>query len=425
MPRRPRRPLRVAALVDLPRSPQAGGHVKCWERLAEAAAGGDLPLELTVYFSGRAGEERLGPGARLSHLPPLLSTAQLKFLPYVPDHTDLAPYHPQLARELAGYDVVHTTDAFFAFARTAESVCRRRGVPLVTSLHTDTPSYTRIFTRQTIEARLGVIARKLIHDWNLPERQGRRMDQRLAQHLGRCAFVAAARSEDHALAGSIVGGSRVGHLRLGIDKRVFGPHRSDRARIEAEFSLPPDHLVALFVGRLDVGKNIHTLIDAVAALRAEGLPLHLVTAGLGPAADEIRARLGPAATVAGFVDPEILARLYASVDLVTIASEVEMRSMVGVEAMASGCPVLVSKKSGVAELFDHTRAMCVVEGGSAAWAGALRQVVHSAETLAEMRKAALAYARRKLAGWRTVLEEDLFSLWREAAEESAAPRLIA
>ena len=30
-------PLRVAALVDLPRSAQAGGHVKWWERLAAAA----------------------------------------------------------------------------------------------------------------------------------------------------------------------------------------------------------------------------------------------------------------------------------------------------------------------------------------------------------------------------------------------------
>ena len=149
------KPIRVAALVDLPRSPQAGGHVKCWERLADAAADGELPLDLTVYFSGRQRTEVLGPGARLAHLPPMLSTAQLKFLPYVPDHTDLAPYHPRLARELAGYDVIHTTDAFFAFARTAESVSRRRGAPLTTSFHTDTPSYPRIFTRQTIEARFG------------------------------------------------------------------------------------------------------------------------------------------------------------------------------------------------------------------------------------------------------------------------------
>jgi len=420
-------PIRVAALVDLPRSPEAGGHVKCWERLADAAADGRLPLDLTVFFSGRRLREDLGPGARLEHLPPLFSTSQLKFLPYVPDHTDLAPYHPVLARELANFDVIHTTDAFFAFARTAESVSRKRGIPLTTSFHTDTPSYTRIFTRQTIEARFGASwpARKLIDDWNVPERQGRRMDQRLVQHIRRCSFVAATRAEDHDLAASILGRSRVGPLRLGIDKQVFGPHRADRARIEAELGLPKDQILVLFVGRLDVGKNIHTLVDAIATLRAEGLPLHLITAGVGPAADDVRRRLGPGATVAGFVESDDLARLYASVDLVALASEVEIRSMVGMEAMASGAPVLVSKKSGVAELFDHTPAMRVVESGVPAWTSALRRIAACADSRAGMRRAALDYARRRLAGWREVLEDDLFALWREASPASIAADLIA
>jgi|HubBroStandDraft_1064217.scaffolds.fasta_scaffold31790_2 glycosyltransferase involved in cell wall biosynthesis len=413
------KPIRVAALVDLPRTPQAGGHVKCWERLAEAAAGANLPLDLTVYFSGRRHTEKLSDRARLQHLSPLFSTAQLKFLPYVPDHTDLAPYHPRLARELPAFDVIHTTDAFFAFARTAESVSRRRGIPLTTSFHTDTPSYARIFTRQTIESLLGGSwpAKKLIDDWQAPERQGRRMDQRLAQHIRRCAFVAATRAEDHDLAASILGRNRVGNLRLGIDKQVFGPHRADRAGVEAEYGIPAGQLTVLFVGRLDVGKNIHTLVDAMVRLRAEGLPLHLVTAGVGPAEADIRAKLGSAATVAGFVAPDDLARLYASVDLVALASEVEIRSMVGMEALASGCPVLVSQKSGVAELFDFTPAMRVVESGVAAWTAALRDVAPNAVRRAGMRLAALAYAERHLASWREVLDEDLFALWREAAAE--------
>jgi glycosyltransferase involved in cell wall biosynthesis len=345
----------------------------------------------------------------------------------VPDHTDLAPYHPRLARELGSYDVIHTTDAFFAFAKTAEGVSHRRGIPLTTSFHTDTPSYTRIFTRQTIEARFGASwpARKLIEDWNVPERQGRRMDQRLVQHVQRCAFVAATRAEDHALAESILGRGRVGHLRLGIDKGLFGPHRADRAGIEAELGLPKDQILVLFVGRLDVGKNIHTLVDAIATLRAEGVPLHLITAGLGPAAADVRRKLGPAATVAGFVQPGELARLYASVDLVALSSEVEIRSMVGVEAMASGCPVLVSKKSGVAELFDNTPAMRVVDHGAGAWAEALRVTAASATVRDGMRRAALDYSHRCLAGWREVLDEDLFSLWCEAARAPAPAELIA
>lgn len=74
------RKLKVAALVDLIRSPQSGGHVKGWERLA-LAANSALPLELTVFFSGSAQSEALAPHVTLQQLPQVFSTARLKFLP--------------------------------------------------------------------------------------------------------------------------------------------------------------------------------------------------------------------------------------------------------------------------------------------------------------------------------------------------------
>ena len=45
------RPVKAAVLVDLARGPAAGGHVKCWERLAAASAGLEEVLDLTVFFS--------------------------------------------------------------------------------------------------------------------------------------------------------------------------------------------------------------------------------------------------------------------------------------------------------------------------------------------------------------------------------------
>ncbi len=367
--------LRVAALIDLPRSQQSGGHVKCWERLAAAAADGALPLDLTVYFSGATRTETLGPHAHIRQLPPVFSTARLKpILPYVPDHTDLAPYHPALARELAGYDAIHTTDGYFAFARTAERVSRRAAIPLVTSFHTDTPSYARIFTRQTIEKLFGSswLGRKLIEDWHLPERQETKMTAKLRDHVRRCRYALVTRAEDFTLAESVLGKDSVRHLRLGVDRAVFGPHRRARESVERDYAIPHDRLVVLFVGRLDVGKNIYTLIEAMETLIAEGLPLHLIAAGIGPAADDLKKRLAGHVAVPGFVQPDELARLYASVDVLALASEVEIRSMAGVEALTSGCPVLVSKKSGVAELFNHTPAMETVESGVEPWTTALR-----------------------------------------------------
>lgn len=416
------KPLRVAALVDLPRSAVSGGHIKGWERLTAAAASGGLPLDLTLYCSGAPTTEILGPNARIRQLPAVFSTSRLKFLPYVPDNTDLAPYHPALARELKTYDVLHTTDAFFAFAQTAERLSRTRRIPLVTSFHTDTPAYTRIFTRHTIEKLLGGqtwLARKLIDDWQVPERQGRAKDERLKKHLQACRYALVCRDQDRDLAAKVLGPERVAIMRLGVDKTMFGPHRRDRSAIEARYGIPQGRHLVLFVGRVDIGKNIYTLIEALERLLAKGLPMHLMTAGLGPAIEDVRRRLGPHASAPGFVAPDDLAQLYASVDVFALCSEVEIRSMAGVEALTSGCPVLVSEKSGVADLFDRTPAMLPVASGPEAWAQALERFVNTPGLVQTMRQEALAHSRDKIASWRDVLEQDLLSVWRRAKVESA------
>jgi len=413
------KPLRVAALIDLPRSPLSGGHIKGWERLAKAAANSDIPLDLTLYCSGPVLTEELGPFSRIKQLPPVFSTSRLKFLPYVPDNTDLAHYHKALAAELLAYDVIHTTDGYFAFARTAEKIARQRKIPLVTSFHTDTPAYARVFTRLTIERLFGHgwLARLLLDKLHLPEKEEQKKIARLKKHLASCSKALVTRQEDHAIASEILDDADIHTIRLGVDRSIFGPHRADREGVEADYKIPRGSIVFLFVGRLDVGKNIYTLIEAMENLIAEGQPVHLITAGLGPADQDLRERLGRHVSVAGFVDPEELARLYASVDALALSSEVEIRSMAGVEAMTSALPVLVSEKSGVAVLFDNTPAMQVVKSGAAEWTKAMREFANSTNKRAHMRKVALGYADTHIASWNTVLAEDLFAVWAKAYDE--------
>jgi glycosyltransferase involved in cell wall biosynthesis len=413
------RPPRVAVLVDLPRSAQAGGHVKWWERLAAAAGAedgqGDPPLDLTVYFSGDGPDEVLSPHVRMRHLPPVFSTARLKFLPYVPDHTDLSPHHPRLARELPHYDLIHATDGFFAFTRTAERVASRRAIPLTTSFHTDTPPYAGIGVRDAIEkifASRPWVRRKLIEDWDAPGRQVARMEARLRRHLRQCDFAFATRAGDRRLASDILGAARVGDLRLGVDKAMFGPHRRDAAGVRRDHAIPDGRRVALFVGRVDVGKNVPTLIEAAARAIGAGAPLHLLVAGLGPLAGAAARRLGDHVSLLGFVKPDELARLYASVDLFTLPSEVEIGSMATFEAIASGCPALIAQSSGSHEIFNHSPAILSIESGVDSWSAALRGLVEDGERLAAMRAAALDYGARHLASWRDVLREDLLSGWR-------------
>ena len=409
--------VRVAVLVDLPREVASGGHVKYWERVAQAAAKQGSPIDMTVYFSGTGADEILSPHVRYRFLPPVFSTARLKFLPYVPAHTDLARFHPALAEQLPAYDIIHTTDACFAFARTAERIARWNRIPLVTSFHTDTPAYTEVFTRQTLEHILGKkIGKFFAETFKIPTWERKQKEKRLKTHLRACAAILAMRNEDIALARSVAPYCAVRPMRLGVDMDLFNPAKADRARIEKQYGIAPGKFLALFVGRVDAGKNIPVLMQACASAIARGANLHLIVAGLGPFSDEVKKTLGDKVTLAGWVEPPELAHLYASADCLTVASDIEIGGMIGLEALASGCPVLVSRQSDMAQICGNPVAMHMVESGVEPWVEALCTYTADQDRQKTMRAAALDFRRDNLASWSDVVEQDFIPAWHAAVE---------
>jgi len=412
-------PLKAGVLVDLDRGPEAGGHVKCWERLAGAATAFADRLDLTVHFSGSmAQREVLSDNVRFVVERPVFSTARLPFLSDVPDHTDLARWHPRLARCLGRYDVIHTTDAFFAYARTAMRVARNAGIPLVTSVHTNTPEYARIYTGLTIERLVGkgLVHRLLTDRLGLDRRVERRMLARLEAHQRQCAFTLLSRPERVAQARARLG-ARVGVLRRGVDRAAFHPSRRDRAWLAARLGIPVDRVVVLFVGRVSRGKNVLVLADAVAGLVARGLPLQLVCAGKGELREAVLARLGAGARCLGPVEPALLARLYASADIFALPSRIEESANVVPEALASGLPVLLAREGGMRRALVEGETGLALPGASvSAWAEAIESLAKDGGRRAHMAAAARRYAETALPSWDEVLAEDLLPRWESAAE---------
>lgn len=419
-------PVRVAVLVDLLLRPDAGGHVKCWERLSEAAARLGSGIDLTVHFQGDADEVRdLAPNVRHVLHRPLLSTRSFSFLRHIPDHTDLSPHHPRLARWLEGADVIHTTDAFFSHARTAARVAARRGVPLVNSIHTDTPGYTRVFTERTLEGLFGAgaLTRLLVERARVPERCERDMLAALAHHQAQCAFALVSRPEERERALEVLPPERVGRLRRGIDRAVFNPARRDREWLEQAFGVPRGPVLVLFAGRVNRGKKPMALARALHHLRSEGLDLHLLCAGEGEEREAIRALLGPATTCPGAVSQSVLARFYASADLFVLPSEIEVNSNVVREALASGVGVAAHADSGAGALLrPGVTGLAVAASDPVAWAAALRPLLADRGALAAMGRAAAADAARTLPSWDDVLRQDLLPVWN-AVVESRMPCL--
>ena len=409
------RRLKVGVLVDLTLTAEAGGHVKCWQRLAEAAAACAHELDLTVHFNGDEPDRiELSPNVRYELLRPVFSTKRL--VRQVPDHTDLAPWHPRLARRLTEYDVIHTTDAFFCYARTATRFARRRGIPVVSSIHTNTPEYARITTAKMLERALGRgLAYRAANDvLALPRLTSLLLDRRLRRHLERVTLAMGSYGGEFEARyeGRYSGVS----LRRGLDRALFAPERRDRTWFERRFRLPSNHLIAMYAGKLNPGKNVPLLAPIIDRVARAGVPIHLFCAGLGTEQPALEQALGARVTCSGSLDQDELARVYASADLFLFPSAIDEAGNAAVEALASGLPTLLAFGSGVATRMADCDGLRVLPGDDPdAWAAAVLDLVADPARRAAMGRMARAYVERHVPSWLDVLREDLLPVWRAAA----------
>ena len=146
------------------------------------------------------------------------------------------------------------------------------------------------------------------------------------------------------------GVENVVHVPLGVDLERFHPRRRDRAvETRRRFGLPEGPL-ALYVGRLAAEKDLDLLLEGwLDVERRTGARLVLV--GSGPAGRALRRKNGGlrAVWLPYERDRDLLADLYAAVDLVVAPGSAETFGLAALEALASGVPVLSADRGGVAE----------------------------------------------------------------------------
>jgi len=411
--------LSVGVLVTLHWTERAGGHVKCWERFAEAARDFDDDLDLTIYYLGQ--EEKthtLSGNVRFRILPPQRGTDQYRWLRQGAGDTDLAGYHNDLAGLLGDHDVLHMTDSF-SFSRTALKIARRQDKALVASIHTDLPKFTKVYSR-VIMSRIvgeGFVGKTLMDRLNLPEKLSRNAAQKLQSLLRHCDRLLISKEEDKRLVEGVVAKKNISWLRRGIDKQRFNPKNRSVSRLQKEFLIPPDVPVLVFVGRIDDSKNVMTLAEAAKKLLESGHRLHVLAIGEGHRADDVRRLLGPHCTLPGNLPQEMLSWIYASADLFVFPSESEVSPNVVLEARASGLPVFISAKDGGAQFVrDHGRdGFMIPDQSPDSWARAMAPLVSDGVKRAEISFFARKFVNEGHPSWQDVLEQDLLPVWRSAA----------
>lgn len=417
------RPRSVGVLVDLELSEDAGGHVKCWQRLAEASVGLDDAVDLTVYFLGDERVLPLGANVRYETLPPRLGTRRFGFLAQGAGHTDLAPYHRRLAPRLARHDVLHTTDVF-AFGRTGQRVAKEWNIPLVTSIHTDLPQFAEIYTAEIVQRTVGdnALARLILNDFAAGRRSARGMRRKVDAMIRRSDHVFVSNNGERRHATRIVGSQLVSFLRRGIDRARFDPARRDRKRLAETFGIPAECPVLLFVGRIDATKKALFAAERARALIDAGHDLRFLAIGAGTQQPAIAALLGPHAVMPGQLPQEDLGWIYPSADIFVFPSESEISGNVVIEAKAAGLLVMVSDHPGSAQFIGRSGedGFVLTVGDPAAWHRTLAMLIADPESRRQVGDVARRAIATERPSWRDVVVQDLLPIWRNVMPRSAA-----
>ena len=142
-------------------------------------------------------------------------------------------------------------------------------------------------------------------------------------------------------------------ISCGIDLERFKP-TNNGLYLKQIFAIPVNTPVLLYVGRLDKEKRIDLILRALPDI-LRVTDVHLVLAGIGKEKqklEELTEKLGiqKAVTFTGFVPDEDLPNIYKIADLFVIAGIAELQSIVTMEAMASGLPVVAVNAMALPEL---------------------------------------------------------------------------
>lgn len=234
----------------------------------------------------------------------------------------------------------------------AQTYAKRRGIPIVASLHTRFETYLDYYglgwLKPLLEAHLN--------------RFYRRADTALAPTP---ALIDQLKR--------ICGDGRVGLFSRGVDHALFNPSRRD-PEWRRQQGWREDDIVVLFFGRPVIEKGLDIYIEAVRILKRSREGIRALVVGAGPNADRLDAIDG--AVVTGHLTGSDLARAVASADIMLNPSVTEAFGNVVLEAMASGVAVVCADVDYARAIIDAGRTGVLVDSREpAAWAEAAARLV--------------------------------------------------
>lgn len=133
-------------------------------------------------------------------------------------------------------------------------------------------------------------------------------------------------------------------LSNGIDLEAFSmPSKEEKQKFLKKYNFPPDPII-LYIGRLDKEKKVNILIEASQYIK-KSQPFHIVIEGKGQQMETLenlvqKSGIQNKISFIGYIPEEELSVLYSVATMFVMPSTAELQSLVTMEAMALGLPVI-------------------------------------------------------------------------------------
>lgn len=263
---------------------------------------------------------------------------------------------------------------------------RRRGLPVVASLHTRFETYLSYY---------GL-------DWLRPG-----VERYLDRFYGGCDRVLAPNAPIADLLREKGLGERVRVWGRGVDRDRFSPARRDMDWRRSQ-GLADDEIVVAFLGRLVMEKGLDVLCETLARLR--GQPIRPLIIGEGPARAFVEERL-PEAVMTGHLDGADLGRAVSSADILFNPSLTEAFGNASLEGMAAGLAVVCPRAPSTEALIADGQDGVLIERRDAeGYAAAIEGLI--AEPLRRVRLGRAARRSSARYDWNAICAEVL-AVYRE------------
>ena len=380
---------KIAILIDLEFKKKSGGHVKFWDRISKASKLKNKKIKLYIFFLGKKTKEiKINNNIRYHIKKPIISSGILKIIGIDADITDICPFNLKLFFYLRNFDLIHTTDQLFCMSKTGMLASKIWRVPLTTSYHTDSPSYSKFYVEKIIKKFPKFFSKLLISKIKVGDWIEKNQRKRISNYFSYCSY---------AMINDNFNEDEINKLNLkkcnlkkisrGIDKNIFKKKYVNKKLFLNKYNIPYNNKILFFCGRVHELKGSIFLSKIHRELVNKGYNITTVFAGENLDGKKCKAIGGDKIVILDYIDQTEVASFFNICELFVFPSEFETGPQVVLEAKACNSVCIVNRNGGGKKIMKSGYDGIVIENNDLAkWVCKIRELLDDDNKINNIKK---------------------------------------